>query len=491
MEAIGYALAVAYMTFMRGAHTLRSDSLPSALARSVLPGVKTMAVPLARRRCASCGASLARDNTASLCSACRRGRQATATTPPRMPEEFWHSAELHEALISQDMGAVLVAYRSHPSHGHRPLPQTVVSAWLGITQGQLSRLESGRNRVRDLDKLIHYARVLGIPNDLLWFKAARGECEPVTHTSLALPVGLELPMPVISAETGVAESLLLTLQQYAATDNLAGSRSLVAVVPHQIQFIEQLMGGSRGKGHSQLVYVAARFAEFAGWVNQDAGDLNEAMRWSNLALDYAREVEDSHLTSYIQMRKSSIASDANKPSLALNFAQAALRIGPSLSPQVRAVAYRQEAQAHALAGDSTSCARSLQKAYELAARTPEDENDIARYCTPSYIEMEAANCWVELQRPQDAIKTLHQGLRDWQPEFRRDLGLCLARLAVAYAVSEEPDSAVAVAQQSLAITTATQSRRTVGQLAKVSRLLTTAGAAEQAQQLERRLVTLR
>lgn len=63
---------------------------------------------------------------------------------------------------------------------------------------------------------------------------------------------------------------------------------------------------------TQLLYVAARFAEFAGWVNQDAGDLREAMRWSNAALDYAQEAEDSHLTSYIQMRKSSIASDANR-----------------------------------------------------------------------------------------------------------------------------------------------------------------------------------
>lgn len=452
-----------------------------------------MATTLASRRCSSCGAVLARDNAESLCSPCRRGRQAAAPQPPEMPADFWQSAEIHEAVASRDMGAVLYAYRSHQVHGRRPLPQAVVSSWLGITQSQLSRLESGRNRVREFDKLVHYARILGIPTDLLWFEIPTEKSERTAQPSSgpSLPPGLQLPAHLVSAAPSVADSLLLTLQQYAATDNLAGSRSLIPVVPHQIQFIEQLVDGSRGKGHMQLLYVAARFAEFAGWVNQDAGDLRQAMRWSNAALDYAQEAEDSHLTSYIQMRKSSIASDANKPKLALGFAKAALQIGPALSPQVRAVAYRQAAQAYAITGDATGCARALQQAYELAARPPEDDNDIARYCTPSYIEMEAANCWVELERPKHAIKTLHQGLSVWQPEFRRDLGLCLSRLAVAYAVSEEPDNAVAVAQQSLSIAANTQSRRIAGQLARVPGLLTTIGADDQAKQLQRQLATLR
>ncbi|MGW5191968.1 helix-turn-helix domain-containing protein [Kribbella sp. NPDC004138] len=451
-----------------------------------------MAAKMASGRCASCGAVLARDNTASLCSPCRRVRQAAAPAPPEMPAEFWQSPEIHEAASRRDMGALLYAYRSHPTHGHRPLPQTVVSNWLGITQSQLSRLESGRNRVRELDKLEHYARVLGIPADVLWFDMPSGTPErlPRANASASLPSDLRLPAHLVSAGPSVADSLLLTLQQYAATDNLAGSRSLVPVVPHQVKFIEDLVGNSRGHGQTQLLYVAARFAEFAGWVNQDAGDLREAMRWSNIALDYAQEAEDSHLTSYIQMRKSSIASDANKPNLALGFAKEALQNGSALSPQVRAVAYRQAAQAYAISGDATGCARMLQQAYELANQPVEDENDIARYCTPSYIEMEAANCWVELEKPNEAIKTLHQGLKVWQPEFRRDLGLCLSRLAVAYAISEEPDNAVAVAQQSLSIAANTRSQRIVGQLARVPGLLTTIGAGDQAKQLQRQLATL-
>jgi tetratricopeptide (TPR) repeat protein len=339
--------------------------------------------------------------------------------------------------------------------------------------------------------LEHYARVLGIPADVLWFEMPSETPEQPPQAGAGASLPSDLPAHLVSAGPSVADSLLLTLQQYAATDNLAGSHSLILVVPHQVKFIEDLVGNSRGQGQAQLLYVAARFAEFAGWFNQDAGDLREAMRWSNAALDYAQEAEDSHLTSYIQMRKSSIASDANKPKLALGFAKEALQNGSALSPQVRAVAYRQAAQAYAISGDAAGCARALQRAYELANQPVEDENDIARYCTPSYIEMEAANCWVELQKPKEAIKTLHQGLSVWQPEFRRDLGLCLSRLAVAYAVSEEPDNAVAVAQQSLSIAAGTRSQRIAGQLARVPGLLTTIGAGDQAKQLQRQLATLR
>lgn len=165
-----------------------------------------------------------------------------------MAPEFWDSAELQNAFAQRDMGALVYAYRSHPAHGRRPLTQAVMSSWLGITQSQLSRLESGRNRVRDLDKLIHYARVLGLPAGLLWFEVP---AEPLMHAGplaieARLPAGLRVPANVISTERGLADSLLLTLQQYAAADNLAGSRSLVAVGPHQGQFIEQMVGRSHG-----------------------------------------------------------------------------------------------------------------------------------------------------------------------------------------------------------------------------------------------------
>jgi tetratricopeptide (TPR) repeat protein len=397
---------------------------------------------------------------------------------------------MRDALASRDMSVVVRAYRHHPKHGRKPLPQATMSRWLNITQGQLSRIESGQNRVRDLDKLLHYARRLRIPAQLLWFDTDPDDAPPRHGTAdkIALPDGPTLPAATAQVRSALAESLLATLQHYATTDNLAGPRSLLTIVPQQIAFIEQLMLKDRSDA---LLYAASRYAEFAGWLNQDAGQLQVAMQWSNTALDFAQEAGEQHLLSYIRMRKSNIASDARKPALALAFARAALQNPGALTPRLRAVALRQEAHAHALAGNHDSCARALDHAFQLVDEAPDDPNDLARYCTTSYIEMEAAHCWVELGKPAKAITTLQQGLAEWHADFRRDLGLCLARLAVAHASDQQPDNALTVVNHAVAIAVDTRSQRTARQLHRLPGILTAVGAIDQAQRIRHTLKALR
>lgn len=85
-----------------------------------------------------------------------------------MPADFWLHESFGLALSDRHMGQVVRVYRHHPVHGRRPLPQSEVGAWCGITQAQLSRIESGPPIVH-LDRLLHWARVLRIPERHLWF----------------------------------------------------------------------------------------------------------------------------------------------------------------------------------------------------------------------------------------------------------------------------------------------------------------------------------
>ena len=75
---------------------------------------------------------------------------------------------MRAAFASRHMGRVIRAYRCHPFHGRRPLPQDMVAGWIGVTQGQLSRIETGPT-IMHLDRLMHWARVLRIPSSCLWF----------------------------------------------------------------------------------------------------------------------------------------------------------------------------------------------------------------------------------------------------------------------------------------------------------------------------------
>ncbi|WP_147304655.1 helix-turn-helix domain-containing protein [Thermasporomyces composti] len=85
-----------------------------------------------------------------------------------MGPEFWSTPEMQRARETRDMGAVSVAYRTHPAHG-RIIPQEWVASWVGITQAQVSRIEHGRNRVRTLDALASWAEALRMPADYAWF----------------------------------------------------------------------------------------------------------------------------------------------------------------------------------------------------------------------------------------------------------------------------------------------------------------------------------
>jgi transcriptional regulator with XRE-family HTH domain len=390
---------------------------------------------------------------------------------------------MRHALRSKNIGDVIRNWRHHPAHGPQPVSQAELAGWLGITQGQLSRIENGRNRVRDLDKLNHYARVLDVPSELLWFEIDDPEPPPVPATNTLRLRSGTVAAATHATEPVLAESLLTTLGEYIVTDNLAGSHILLPIVIGQVQFIQRLEQSSRGRARAKLRTVHARFAEFLGWLHQDAGDLRAAIEWTCRAASIAREAGCDRLQAYIRMRQSNLAADAGNPQATIDFAEAALQISASLTPRLCAMALRQLAHGHAQLGKADDCVRDLDRARDYAARPEGVGDNLADYCTPEYIAMEAADCLVNLGRPEQAIIVLEPRLPNWQPGNRRDLGRGLALLALALAGTQQPDQAFDVAGHALAIAAETHSNRTELQLYRVVRELDNGGAPDHAAQL--------
>lgn len=122
-----------------------------------------------RRKCSRCQAWLAADNTADTCRPCARALRNGLASPPEVPRQFWDDEELRNALIvDRHIGRVIRRYRQHPYHG-RKITIGFAANWLGVSQGQLSRIERDRRPVESLDRLIQWAKILRIPHDLLWF----------------------------------------------------------------------------------------------------------------------------------------------------------------------------------------------------------------------------------------------------------------------------------------------------------------------------------
>ncbi|WP_030773726.1 helix-turn-helix domain-containing protein [Streptomyces sp. NRRL F-2664] len=292
------------------------------------------------------------------------------------------------------------------------------------------------------------------------------------------------------ASPGVLDYLKAVFVQHVQAEPLVGARFLVPAVQSQLPLIEELCKEAQGPLRDDAVRVGARYSELLGWLHQDTGDSQAAMLWTNRALDYAAELDDPGLSAYVFQRRSNIAAEAGQAGYALGLANAALRQAGKLPPDVRAVALRARAYSDALLGHGDESARSLDEARRLADQA-QDPAGLAPYCSLSYIDMEAANCALQLGRPDQAVRTLEASLTRWPAEQQRDRGLCLARLSTAYARLEDLEGALNAASQAAAIAQATGSARILAELLRLQPLLDPWKKLVEIAELNRLLGTMR
>jgi hypothetical protein len=167
------------------------------------------------------------------------------------------------------------------------------------------------------------------------------------------------------------------------------------------------------------------------------------------------------------MRKSNIATDSGKPGHGLGLANAALKQHHRLTPRLCAVALRQRANAYAMLNESTNFLQDVEEAFSQAmSGVTQDQYDLAPYCTPSYVEMEAGASWVKLNAAKSAIPVFEASRTRWTAAAQtRDRALCLARLATAYAATGEPQQACAIAEDLITVAGGLCSARVATQVA--------------------------
>jgi tetratricopeptide (TPR) repeat protein len=340
---------------------------------------------------------------------------------------------------------------------------------VGVNAGMVGKWERGEKRPSKLYRILLCRLYNATQEDLglrpvnrrefLWTAATVGTS---TFTTPA-----RIPRHIDPEAVGRLRGILI---EYAKIDNLLGPAHLLALMSLHLDFIGKLLNVASGKLQAELFTVGACYAEFAGWLYQDAGNVRASAYWSDRALDWAQAADNDLMTSYVLMRKSNQASGVGDAARTLDLAQAALRKNDRLTPRARALALRQEAHGYALTGDPTECARTLEAAGEQAALREDhgdEERALTGYCTPTYIEMEAADCWMTLKQPDKAITIFEHGLAAWPAEYLRDRGVHLARLAVAHAANHEPDQACSVAREALTIATSTASGRAITELRRL------------------------
>jgi transcriptional regulator with XRE-family HTH domain len=286
------------------------------------------------------------------------------------------------------------------------------------------------------------------------------------------PLRRPASVPVAHASE-VADHLARAFPELSTEDWLLGPHHVLGTVGGHLDLIQQLLPNLAGARRGRLLQVGARYAEFASWLNQDSGNVRAATHWADRAMEWAQEVGNPHMVSYVLVRKADQAAATRDMPRTIGLAQSALQHGRRLTSRGRAVALQQLAVGHALAGNEVACQRALDTAAQLAERSQQEHDEgPGRYCTPAYVEIQRAATWIELGRPERAITLLEDSLARLPSVHRRDRGVYLARLASAYALSGSPDTSVPKGWEAWTVAQATGSRRITTELGQLGSRLT-------------------
>jgi len=283
----------------------------------------------------------------------------------------------------------------------------------------------------------------------------------------AAPHGLDAP-----ANLDAALWLESSLRQLYSADNQLGPRILLPAVTSHITTIEQMQNSARGDLLNKVLCVGAAYAEFAGWLSQDAGDLAQASRWYAKALEWSEAGCDPRIGLFVLMRRAVQAIGDGQGEYAVRLARAAQRNEDDVTLRVRAIAAQTEALAHAAVGDADAVEECLDVARDLTSRTGEpldgDPTGGGRYCELDlYLQISTAKAYAALGVADRAVEVFDDVLAALPQSFRRDRGQYLARQAEAAAAAGTPERSYAFALEALTIARETGSSRTVEDVRKV------------------------
>ena len=346
-----------------------------------------------------------------------------------------------------------------------------------LTPSRVGEVITGRRRIEKIDLVERIADGLFIPGPMLGL-ATRAWEQPNTQPhsptdSIGSECGGPGPGALIDPEFFAAHIRTLMPNHYR-TVNLLGARHALDSVERHLRVINRLQAQTDGAARDALLTLGSRVAEFLGWLHQDLGDFTQATYWSDRAMEWAQETGDDLMSAYVLFRKSNQATARRSPQQAVALARAAQR-APGVTTSVRALAAQQEGQGHALLGNPRFAQVKFDEAHELAiANTETQHEDTAldtSYCTPTYIEMQRANCLIEQGEPLRAAHAFESELRMLPPMYRNDHGVYLSRLARAYATAGEPEQGAETADRALSIALDTESARAMGELSAAEKAL--------------------
>lgn len=357
-------------------------------------GAPRGAVGDGRRRCAGCGTVLAADNTARLCSRCYREQRDQLRTPPaELRNEFFETDEFRAAFASQHIGKVFKAYRNHPRHLQmfgKALNQELLGRWLGLKQGAVSKLENAKVGEQHIGTLQNYAKILHLPQHLLWFDLPG-------QSRLSPPLGSRAPgsnliVPasrddILVAATGMdtlellqrirasainssaVDALNITVEQLCCEYPHADARELITVGKSWLGKVTELLENHLTLvQHRDILNNAGMLALLVGCLEYDVGNARSAEATRRMAMELGKESGDPGIVGWAHEMLTWFHLTAGNHRAVIPAAEAGIQAAPSHSVAVQL--HGQQAKAYARMGMPEKVHEALENGRALLDKLP-------------------------------------------------------------------------------------------------------------------------
>lgn len=336
------------------------------------------------------------------------------------------------------------------------------------SKGQLSKVETGHKRPTiELARLCDAALAAGgrlstlvddrprtggamrDPSDEQVTPTSYGDAPPARRQILAsgaasvFGTGLPQHRPTTGAladETLLDASRAL-FDQFRRLGQTAPPGAVLPALGEQTRTLRALAARSGTRTGNGLLVLCARYAEFAGWMAQEAGQEEAALRWTSHAVELAHITDDSYLASYALVRRGLISYYRGDASETIALAQGVR--ARRLPSRILGLAAQREAQGHALAGDYDACSRELDRARSLLAKDVADGSGPVLGTThlTDPVSMITGWCLLDLGRPRQAAQVFDHEMAQIPSGALRTRARYGARQALAHALDGEIDHA--------------------------------------------------
>jgi len=210
----------------------------------------------------------------------------------------------------------------------------------------------------------------------------------------------------------------------------------------QTHTMQSVATNMRGTIADRSLRLAARYAEYTGWMAQEAGQERAALWWTDLAVSLAAAGSDKELEAYGLVRRALVTLYAGDGHQTVALAEQAQR-HVAAGARVRGLAAQREAQGYALLGDYDRCRVALDRADELFARSTATEpaTVLGTSTVINPVALTTAWCLHDLGRPAEAADRFDRELSAVDPAKSRFQARWGVRRALAYATCGEVDHA--------------------------------------------------